>query len=193
MLNGIGATVKQLRVTKGMTLKDLSAATGLSTGFLSQLERGLNSVAIDSLATIAEALGVTLQSFINQIDGKKDDGLVVKSYEKEIFFAENHNYIQYHLTADRSDKSFLARYIEIMPSPGGSEPISYTHGGEEFVYILEGILTLYFNNTKRDLYPGDSAHYHSETEHAWGNSTNKAVRFISVHTPNLFRTGLDAE
>ena len=193
MLDGIGANIKQLRTTKGMTLKDLSAMTGLSTGYLSQLERGLNSVAVDSLAKIAEATGVSLQYFISQVEAKKGDGLVVRSYEREIFFAENRNSIQYHLSADRSDKSFLARYVELLPSAGGDELISYNHEGEEFVYILEGILTLHFNHKKYDLYPGDSAHYKSDTEHAWGNYTNKMVRIICAHSPNLLRAGAGAD
>ncbi len=45
----IGAKIKQLRTQKQMTLKDMSEKTNLSIGFLSQLERGLTSVATDSL------------------------------------------------------------------------------------------------------------------------------------------------
>lgn len=193
MLNGIGANIKRLRTSKGMTLKGLSAATDLSIGYLSQLERGLNSVAVDSLAKIAEALGVTLHYFISKVDGKTHDDLVVRSYEREIVFEENRNYIQYHLTADRSDKSFLARYVEILPAAEDNELISYNHGGEEFVYVLEGILTLHFNHMKYDLYPGDSAHYNSEAVHAWGNYTNKTVKFVGVHTPNLFHAKADQD
>ena len=193
MLTGIGATIKQLRTSKGMTLKDLSELTGLSIGYLSQLERGLNSVAVDSLAKIAEALSVTLHYFISQIDGKKDDGIVVKSYEREIFFAENSNYIQYHLSANRSSKALLPRFVEILPSAKDNELISYPHEGEEFIYILEGILTLHFNHRKYDLHPGDSAHYSSEAKHAWGNYTNKMVKIICVHSPNPFRAGGDTD
>ena len=189
----IGANIKQLRTSKGMTLKDLSAATNLSIGYLSQLERGLNSVAVDSLVKIAGSLGVTLQYFISLVDTPQDDGLVVKSYEREIFFAEDRNYIQYHLTADRSNKTFLSRYVEILPSAEDDELISYEHEGEEFIYILEGILTLHFSHKKCDLYPGDSAHYNSETEHAWGNYTNKMVKIICVHSPNVFRADTDTD
>ena len=59
----IGSKIKTLRIRKKYTLKQLSAESGLSTGFLSQLERGVSSIAIDSLAKIAEILGVSLSSF----------------------------------------------------------------------------------------------------------------------------------
>lgn len=50
----IGAKVKSLRIGKEMTIKQLSEACGLSVGFLSQFERGISSIAIDSLETIAK-------------------------------------------------------------------------------------------------------------------------------------------
>lgn len=46
-----------------MTLKQLSEKTNLSTGFLSQMERGMSSIAIDTLENIAGVLGVSLTSF----------------------------------------------------------------------------------------------------------------------------------
>ena len=52
----IGAKIKTLRTDKHYTLKTLSDKTGLSVGFLSQAERGLSSIAVDSLAKVAACL-----------------------------------------------------------------------------------------------------------------------------------------
>jgi len=41
-----------------MTLAELAEATGLTSGFLSQLERDLTSVSLSSLARICAALGI---------------------------------------------------------------------------------------------------------------------------------------
>ncbi|MDO7205343.1 helix-turn-helix transcriptional regulator [Paraclostridium bifermentans] len=46
-----------------MTLKDLSEKTNLSIGFLSQLERGLTSIATDTLGSIADVFEVELSYF----------------------------------------------------------------------------------------------------------------------------------
>ncbi|MEG1621068.1 MAG: helix-turn-helix transcriptional regulator, partial [Oscillospiraceae bacterium] len=62
----IGSKIKALRISKKYTLKQLSVESGLSTGFLSQLERGVSSIAIDSLAKIAEILNVSLSSFFDE-------------------------------------------------------------------------------------------------------------------------------
>ena len=52
----IGLRIKNLRTEKKYTLKYLSENTGLSIGFLSQLERGMTSIAIDSLDKISNFL-----------------------------------------------------------------------------------------------------------------------------------------
>ena len=65
----IGAKVKAFRTAKKYTLKQLSEESGLSIGFLSQLERGLSSIAIDSLAKLATILGVSLSSFFDSSAG----------------------------------------------------------------------------------------------------------------------------
>ncbi len=49
MNKNIGELIKQKRTENKMTLKDISEATDLSIGFLSQLERGLTSIAQDTL------------------------------------------------------------------------------------------------------------------------------------------------
>ncbi|MDO4711938.1 MAG: helix-turn-helix transcriptional regulator, partial [Peptostreptococcaceae bacterium] len=48
----IGSRVQNRRKEQKITLKELSERTGLSTGFLSQFERGMTSIAIDSLQKI---------------------------------------------------------------------------------------------------------------------------------------------
>ncbi|NLB10141.1 MAG: helix-turn-helix transcriptional regulator, partial [Clostridiaceae bacterium] len=60
----IGQRIKIMRKAKNLTLKQLSEMTDLSSGFLSQFERGMTNIAIDSLNRIAVALGVPLDSLL---------------------------------------------------------------------------------------------------------------------------------
>lgn len=184
MTGDVGRKIKELRTSRNLTLKDLSAATNLSIGFLSQLERGLTTVAVDSLGNIAKALKVNLSFFIENT--KHNKKAVLRSYEKEVFQVENNQFIHYHLTNDSSDKKLLPRLIEILPSNSKEEVAPYKHEGEEFVYVLEGILTLFIDDEQHELFPGDSAHYNSNVVHNWANYTSKTVRILTVHTPNMF-------
>ena len=59
----IGGKVQSRRKEQNITLKELSERTGLSTGFLSQFERGMTTIAIDSLQNIAKVLDMDMDSF----------------------------------------------------------------------------------------------------------------------------------
>lgn len=183
MNKDIGKKIKELRNNKKMTLKNLSELTGLSTGFLSQLERGLTSIATDSLANVAEALEVDLSYFIKP---QRKRSHIVRSYEKELFRVEN-RFIQYLLSSDVQDKAMMPRIIELLPINSEENINQYPHEGEEFVYVLEGTLTLLINDHQYELFPGDSAHYSSRLAHNWANYTNKLTRLLVVSTPNLLK------
>lgn len=185
MFSEIGAKIKKLRAEKNLTLKELNRMTNLSIGFLSQLERGLTTVAIDTLETIAKALGVDINYFFTA--SKEQPGIVQKSYEREVAMMDKNNYVQFYLSHNLSDKNMLPRLIEIYPKKDNEQVLSYTHEGEEFIYVLEGILTYYYNGERYELYPNDSVHISSASSHNWENNTNKIVKIIMVSIPNRFK------
>ncbi len=101
MNKNIGELIKQKRTENKMTLKDISEATELSIGYLSQLERGLTSIAHDTLKKVAKALGVEMTYFMEQ--PKTKEKAVLRSYEREILRIEGSSIIEYAMTnmADR--------------------------------------------------------------------------------------------
>lgn len=179
----IGSKIKELRTNKKMTLKELSEKTSLSTGFLSQLERGLTSIATDSLFNIAEALDVELSYFLLSTS-KRRERFIQKSYERDIYKIDNALHINYVLSNNPEDKTILPRLIEILPTNTEENLNTYQHEGEEFIYVLEGIITLFINDEKQYLYPGDSAHFKSSINHNYANYTNKICKILVVSVPN---------
>lgn len=197
MNKNIGAKIKRLRTQKQMTLKDMSEKTNLSIGFLSQLERGLTSVATDSLEKIADVLEVDLTYFF--MKPKEHKKTVIRSYEKEVFEITDGKYINYHLSSNLTDKMMFPKMIEILP--GTVESDGFNYSGEEFIYVLEGILTLKMAESEVDLYPGDSIHYSYKNKvmlkngedskivnqnHSLLNKTNKVTKIIIVSVPNPY-------
>ncbi len=184
MFSEIGSKIKKLRSEKNLTLKELNQLTNLSVGFLSQLERGLTTVAIDSLDNISKALGVDINYFFTV--SKEQTNVVQKSYEREVVLMEKDNFVQFNLSHNLSDKAMLPRLIEVYPKKDDETVLPYAHEGEEFIYILEGILTYYYDGERYELYPNDSVHIHSTSAHIWENNTNKIVKLLMVSTPNSF-------
>lgn len=175
----VGEKIKEKRLSSKKTLKDVAEATGLSIGFLSQLERGLTSVANDTLKKIADSLNVDVEYFIEHPKclGKN----TTRSYEREIIRVQGNSIIEYNLTNMIDTGVMRPRLVEILPQKEVEKAEEYSHEGEEFVYVLEGILTLSVNGQVTDLYPGDCAHYKSTKQHNWSNQTNKTVRLLSIN------------
>ena len=64
----LGEKIKAIRKRKNYTLKDLSDMTKLSIGFLSNIERDLNSPSISNLQQICQALAVNLMEILDPTD-----------------------------------------------------------------------------------------------------------------------------
>ena len=185
MISDIGNKLKVLRTMKNLTLKELGQKTNLSIGFLSQIERGVTSVAISSLDSIAKALDSDLSYFFTL--PKHREKAVLRSFEHEVFTIKNSQFIDYHLTLNPETMNLLPRMQVILPQKDNDINAPYTHEGEEFVYVLEGILTVDLDNETYELFPGDSMHYNSTLPHNWTNLTNKSAKIIVVNTPNKFK------
>ena len=180
----IGAKIKALRTEQKYTLKALSDLTGFSVGFLSQIERGISSVAVDSLAKIAKCLEVPLSTFFDTQPPDRQDPVVHSFSTHQTMVSPQ--IIQSVLSHDTQAFDFLPRRFLLMPfsDPDTLAPEMYTHAGEEFVYVLTGIVTLWLENTKYTLYPGDSIQIHSNQPHNWANNTNKVAELLSINYPN---------
>ena len=185
----IGAKVKAFRTAKKYTLKQLSEESGLSIGFLSQLERGLSSIAIDSLAKLADILGVSLSAFFES-SAEQEKSPINRSFSMHCTQI-NPQIVQYLVNGNAQDFTCLPRIFHLMPSAHTSADRleMNRHDGEEFIFVLEGILTVYLDGSEYCLNPGDSVQIHSHSPHDWVNNTNQVVKILTVHTPNPFIHG----
>lgn len=180
----IGDTVKELRKQKGMTIKDLAEKVGLSTGFISQFERGMTTIDVDHLHTIATALGVDISHFfISESREDEPESPIVHRYDRRLAYRLNQT-LYFDLATNLSGMHVSPKYVEMLPRGGYGAPETYRHPGEEFIYVLEGVLTLLLDENVYQLYPGDAALFASTREHNWGNETSGVVKFIVVHHPN---------
>ncbi|MBE6722848.1 MAG: helix-turn-helix domain-containing protein [Ruminococcaceae bacterium] len=180
----IGAKVKELRTQKKYTLKQLSEACGLSIGFLSQFERGISSIALDSLEKLANVLEVPLSVLFEESRGPVTKDPVIHRIDLQPSKVSAQIY-QYLLKKPDTEFAMLPRIFALMPLEDDKElPEMYAHDGEEFVYILEGIVTFFLEDGQYVLYPGDSIHIHSYQRHNWMNRTTRVAKILTVNTPN---------
>lgn len=65
-MENLGKKIKDIRLGKGVSLRDLAKHIGLTRSFLSQVERGKTNPSIASLEKIAQALGIGLSYFFKE-------------------------------------------------------------------------------------------------------------------------------
>lgn len=188
MDNNIGSKIKTLRTTNKLTLKDVSEKTGLSVGLLSQVERGISSIAIDSLAKIVSVYNMDMSDFFEKHDQSTAVDPVIRSFNL-IPDQISPYIIQFVLSMNVNEFDMLPRLFQLQPLSSFLHPKieMYNHFGEEFVYVLEGVVTVTVDKTQYVLNPGDCVQIHSEIDHNWINQTNKVVKILSINYPNPFK------
>ncbi|HEY7511663.1 MAG TPA: helix-turn-helix domain-containing protein [Vicinamibacteria bacterium] len=174
----VGDLVRRLREQRGLTLRALAAATDFSPSFISQVENGLVSPSIDSMARIAETLGVTLGEFFASV-GAAEGGLVVRVADRvEIPSAWSQATIE-ALSPMRRGR--LTEPLLITLAPGGRSGKHPTaQPREEFAYVLEGEVNLTLGPDTFQLGPGDSVTILRGELRRWANVGPTPARILIV-------------
>ena len=177
----LGNKIRALRQRLKRTLDDTATAACISKPFLSQVERGLATPSLTSLASIASALGVTVQYFV---DTPSEERSVSRGDELKFFgFADSANLFA-RLTNLTGGSQLEAILVKIPPGQKRSEVNTYA--GEEFLYVISGKVLLTLEGKTFALQAGDSAYYESTVPHSWTNTARGESLVVWVGTPRLF-------
>lgn len=172
--------IRSLRKNRGMTLDQLAKITGLTKGYLSQIENSTKTPPFSTLDKIAYALGVDITYFFTGAENQHTDAkiIVVKPHERKKVdpggFRRGYGYES--LAYKKAGKNMEPYLIEVDSKGKGT----FTHDGEEFLYILEGTLEFHFGDTKYILEPGDSVYFNSGIEHSGRALGQKKVKMLCV-------------
>ena len=165
-IESVGERLSMLRKEKGLSLAELSKLTGFEVDFLENIE--LNRVqpqlgtsiklskALDSaFGRIVSGQGNRLYSVTRRDEKVQISRSTSKKGQKEV-------YTYMSLAPDVKGRHMEALIVELKENP--DEEMS-VHAGEEFIYVLNGVVSLQIGADTFDLEPGDSVYYLSTTPH----------------------------
>jgi len=178
----VGALIRARRRQRQMTLQALGDASGLSVGYLSQVERDHATPSLATLVEIAAALDVTVDYFIST--PHPADALTRQS-ERRGFSVDGSSVVYERLGAEFPG-NILSSFIMTVPPGYQSETVS--HEGEEIIYVLEGAITQRLDDEEMVIEAGDSLHFRGNRPHAWSNPGDRAARLLWTGTLTLFRS-----
>jgi len=172
----IGSTIRAIRKRKKITIAQICAETGLSQGFLSQVETNKTSPSIATLDHIAKALNVPLTYLLM----KKDERMsVVRKTERKTTTSGGDNLKVEHLC---SAKNLMLRLVEF-PAGSSTGEIPHAHKGEEVHMVIKGKVLAEQGEDSAVLEEGDSFSWNACIPHRVTNvGEATSLVLVAVHT-----------
>ena len=180
----VGQRIKEFRLQKNLTMEEVAERSGCTPGFLSQIERNKAVPSISLLYAIANALGTQVTDFFPEtINAAK----VVRHDDPVTFYFEG-SPVTYSLRSTKFSSAAIQAFVLTVIPAREALPTdeNRAHNSEEFGYILQGVLRLWYGETFYDLYPGDSVHFRSTTRHRLENRGDQPAVALWLISPALF-------
>ena len=160
----IGKRIKSLRLKAKLTLQELSERTGLSTSYLSKMEKSKKAPPVSTLITIAKALNVTISFLLGEIN-EDNSLLLVKKNERPLLAqpATEFGY-SYEALAHAYPDQQMFPYILTFPSKRIKRR-NFKHDSQEFLFVLEGTMHFYYGNKEYIVEKGDCIYFDANIPH----------------------------
>lgn len=176
----IGSSIRRLRKLQNITLQQLAAATGLSLGYLSYIERNAKSPTLINLQKICEVLNTSLGDLLER---NAEEKVVVRCEEREITVDEKNNTRVETIDFGEGYGSYLFMTIE----PGSTfEGTYWTHKCNEVGTVISGEMRVDIEGEIYDLRQGDTILVKAHSRHCCYNrsDTDPVISFWSRFWPD---------
>lgn len=160
----IGEKIRKIRKDTKTTLDTLAVRTGLTKGYLSKIERGLQSPPIATLSKIASALNVDITIFFERKDHEVKCSIVRKDERRPIAQRGNIFGYNYETIAHKKHNKVMNPFI-ITLIPHADDQTIFRHEGQELMYILQGAMEFWYGDERYVLGEGDCVYFDSEVAH----------------------------
>ena len=175
----VGSHLRQLRAKQRLSLAQVAKAVGISVGFLSALERSQMSGSVGTLRKLARFYKTNILDFF---DATGASSRQVQPEQRKVLEAGPG--VRMELLAWGNTAVMEPHLFRVAPEAGSGE--SYTHEGEEFLYVLRGVLAITLEKKEYRLKKGDSFYFESATPHHWKNPGRAETWVLWVNTPPTF-------
>jgi DNA-binding transcriptional MerR regulator/quercetin dioxygenase-like cupin family protein len=175
----VGPKLRKMRKSFGMGIVEAAGRAKISPGFLSAIEL---SKANPSVATLQRLTAIYNATVLNFFDLPQKSGRLIRPEERRSLRTESGVAMELLSIGSKMLECMLFR----VPPKSGSDG-SYSHAGEEFIYMLAGELEIWLDEIEsHSLRAGDSFWFESNLGHRWFNPSGEEAVLIWVNTPPTF-------
>lgn len=175
----IGQRLRALRAERGLTILELAAKAGVSSGSISQIERGASNPSVSTLQKLRAALGVTLWSFLeSEAAEPARESHYVRRQANRPRIVVGTNQLTKELLSPRDNNEL--RFM-ILTVPPGAESGSFLSGpGDKGGYVLSGRVELSIGDEVFEIGEGDSFQFPSTIPHQVVNRSASEAKLIWI-------------
>jgi len=169
---------------KKIALVDLGKHTGLSPALLSKIERGRLFPTLPTLLRIALVFGVGLEYFFAGSREKPLVAITRKDQRVELPERPGAREVAYRFASldypatERRFNCYLAEFFPVAPE----KLRPHDHAGVEFIYMINGTLSLHMNDEEHVLEAGDAIYFDASSPHAYRRSGGRLCTAVVVTT-----------
>jgi transcriptional regulator with XRE-family HTH domain len=180
----VGEKIRQIREMKKVGLEELAERSGIEISLIQKIEEEKNVPSLAPLIKIARALGVRLGTFLD--DAHSYGPVVVRSneYHQGARFTSQPSEAREHLNFyslayDKAGRNMEPFIIEIEPGQKSDYMLS-SHEGEEFIFVLEGVVEINYGKEIYKLEKGDSIYLDSIVMHNVHAGNRQPAKILAV-------------
>ena len=178
----VGERVKAVRKSRDLNLEDISQRTGMDISLLEQIENGTVAPPLGEVIKLAKALDMKIGYFISGEENRPftivraDDRKVVSRYDS--LKGEHYGYEYVSLAPHKKDRHMEPFMVTLRPVE--TEDERSTHDGQEFIFVLTGVMEVRLGDETHILEPGDTIYYDSTVPHLVKCHGQKETRILAV-------------
>ena len=175
-MEDIGERIRKIREEKGLSLEELSRLTGFDVQFLSNLEKNMAQPQLGTMIKLSKALDSAFGRLVSGV-GDKLYSITRKNERRTISRSTSQKsqkqvYVYKSLAPDVKGRHMEALLVQLEEDP---EKEVSVHEGEEFIFVLDGVVEMGIGEDNFQLEPGDSVYYLSTTPHHIASKSGKAT------------------
>ncbi len=174
----IGDRIRKQRNKLGFSLRELGTRTGLTAGFLSQIENDQLSPSLTSLQSIATALHVPMFHFL---DHDRQPSLIVRASERrKLYFSDSR--MGYDLLSPELTRQMLPLLIHMEPGTC-RVAMPLARPTEQWMYVLQGKLEITIGDETHLLDRGDSIYFDGDLLREFASASDDPLQIICCVAP----------
>ncbi|NYB51004.1 MAG: helix-turn-helix transcriptional regulator [Methanobacteriaceae archaeon] len=175
----IGLRIMELRELSDISVQDMANYLEIPLQTYQEYEEGKADIPASILFEIAQKLEVDMGLLLTGEETRMHIFSVTRK-GKGVEVGRRKQYQYENLAEKFIHKKAEPFIVTVEPKKGANKPTTNSHPGQEFNYILEGVLKIYIHDNEIILHEGDSIFFDSSYEHAMEALENKPAKFLAI-------------